>query len=77
MSREPDEPPDDDDWPEGDYCPECGVPESHCICDDPERRCVACGRASDAIDNGLCGACYELHGGIRPRGCQDNPRNWR
>ncbi len=65
--RVPDEedPMDDQDWPEGDYCPECGVPESHCVCDDPEYHCLSCGGVSLAIENGLCGMCYEMQGGVR------------
>jgi hypothetical protein len=55
---------DDHDWPEGPDCPGCGNPESHCICDDADSYCRSCGRASNGIDNGPCGMCFEMQGGV-------------
>lgn len=52
----------DDGISDDEACPDCG--HDSCVCGDPDYHCRSCGRLSDCIDNGLCGMCFELQGGI-------------
>lgn len=51
-----------DDEPDIEPCHDCG--HVYCVCNDPDHHCRACGRLSSCIDNGLCGMCFEMQGGV-------------